>query len=82
MIRIYSITKRHSVAGYFSKCNVADCVFEVNNDCIECVELMKENMAADPAALAGRGCYIWHRQNLADLAWGHFSVLHGPSQEQ
>ena len=70
VIRIYSITKRHSVAGYFSKCNVADCVFEVNNDCIECVGLMKENMAADPAALAGRGCYIWHRQNLADLAWG------------
>ena len=58
VIRIYCITKRHSIAGYFSKCNVADCVLQVNNDCIECVGLMKENMAADSAALAGMGCYI------------------------
>ena len=74
VIRIYSITKRHSVAGYFNKCNVADCVFEVNNDCIECVGLMKQNMAADPAPLVGvvvvgvGEVYFWRMQNVADLA--------------
>uniref|UniRef100_UPI003AF85140 hypothetical protein n=1 Tax=Thiolapillus sp. TaxID=2017437 RepID=UPI003AF85140 len=67
------ITKRHSIAVFFSKCNVADCVLQVN-DCIECVGLMKENMAADPAPLVGvvvvgvGEVYFWRMQNVADLA--------------